>query len=184
MLTIFVPAEEVWDESNEVFVSQPPTTVHLEHSLVSMAQWEAKYHKPFLGKAEMTNDEILDYIRFMIVDPEIPTDIFSRLSQKNFSEINEYINDSQTATWFTESNNGSKATFRGGGTITAEIVYYWMVSLNIPFECQYWHLNRLLTLIRVCNEKNQPPKKLSQRELMRRNKAQNAARRKALGTKG
>ncbi len=184
MLTILVPAVEVWDETNEMFVRMPEVILNLEHSLVSLSRWESKYHTPFLTRKKLSTKEILDYVCCMAVDKTISPDDLTRLTEKDFTEINDYINDTQTATWFSESNNGNGSVIDRGEAVTSEIIYYWMVSLNIPFECQYWHLNRLLTLIRVCNVKNQPPKKMSQKALLSRNHALNAARRKALKTKG
>lgn len=174
MLTIRIPAVDFWDESKEEFVSTKEQTLCLEHSLVSISKWESKWHKPFLSKKEKTIEEILDYIKCMTITQNINPDVYGRLTNDNIARINDYIDDSMTATWFSDEK-GPKAS---GKVITSEVIYYWMVTLNIPFECQKWHLNRLLTLIRVCNEENKTPKKLSRSEILRRNAALNAARRK------
>lgn len=174
MLTIRIPAVDFWDESKEEFVSTKEQTLRLEHSLVSISKWESKWHKPFLSKKEKTIEEILDYIRCMTITQNINPDVYGRLTNDNIARINDYIDDSMTATWFSDE----KRPKASGKVITSEVIYYWMVTLNIPFECQKWHLNRLLTLIRVCNEENKTPKKLSRSEILRRNAALNAARRK------
>lgn len=181
MLTITIPGTEMWDEENECFATAPgeDITVTLEHSLVSLSKWESKHHKAFLGKQRKTKEETLDYIRCMVVGGSVSDDDLSRLSPDNVTQINAYIEDPMTATYISDVHKGG-----GRETVTAELVYYWMIALNIPFECQYWHLNRLLTLINVCSIKNQPTKKMGRNELMRRNTALNAARRKQLHTKG
>lgn len=180
MLTIVIPATEMWDEAKEEFVYTKEQTLQLEHSLVSLSKWESKHHKPFLGKQEKTDEEILDYIRCMTINQHVDPDVYNHLSLENYNAINAYIEDPMTATWFSEDKTakGSRET------VTAELIYYWMVTYNIPVDFQKWHLNRLLTLIRVCNVKNSPPKKMSKREILERNAALNAARRKKLGTKG
>ena len=180
MLRITVPASEQWDEVNEVFISGPEQTLQLEHSLISLSKWESKWHKAFLGKEEKSKEETLDYIRCMTLNQNIDTEVYHRLTPQNIEQINAYISDPMTATHF--NDDGIKHT--GREIITSELIYYWMVSLNIPVEFEKWHLNRLLTLIKVCNIKNTPPKKMSKGEIMRRNAALNAARRKKLGSKG
>lgn len=180
MLTITIPASEMWDEKNERFVDTKEYTLHLEHSLVSLSKWESKWCKPFLFTKEKTSEETLDYVRCMTLTSNVPPEVYYGLTSENIKAINEYIEAPMTATYFGQDRNG-----RGNREIiTSELIYYWMIALNIPFECQKWHLNRLLTLVRVCNIKNQPAKKMSKREIMSRNAALNAARRKQLGTKG
>ena len=180
MLRIVIPSYELWDENNQVFVYTKEQTLQLEHSLVSLSKWEAKWNKPFLSKGEKSWEESIDYIRCMTITQNVDPGIYSFLSNDNIREINRYIDLPMTATTFREE----KATGSNGEQITAEIIYYWMIALNIPPEYQKWHLNRLLTLIRVCNIKNQPPKKLSRREIMKRNSMLNAKRLQKLHTRG
>lgn len=180
MLTITIPASELWDESTEKFISIKEQTLQLEHSLISLSNWESKWHKPFLSKTEKTPEETIDYIRCMTLTKNVDPNIYYFLSEENIKRVNDYIADSMTATWFSEDKNKKPNREQ----VTAEIIYYWMIALNIPFECQKWHLNKLLTLIRVCNIKNQPDKKMSSREILNRNAALNAARLKQMKTKG
>ncbi len=180
MLRIIVPAAEFWDEINEEFIYKDEQPLQLEHSLVSLSKWESKWCKPFLSKDEKTTEETIDYIRCMTLTQNVKPDVYERLSSENISQVNQYIQAPMTATWFSETGTGK----RNSEQITSELIYYWMIALNIPFECQKWHLNRLFTLIRVCNIKNQPPKKRSRREIMSRNAALNAARCKQLNTNG
>lgn len=180
MLEITIPETEQWDELKQEFVCTKEQTLQLEHSLVSLSKWESKWCKPFLSKEDKTFEETIDYIRCMTLNRHVPDEVYGCLTRSNIKQINEYISAPMTATWFNKD-----ATGRGSREqITSELIYYWMIALNIPFECQKWHLNRLLTLIRVCNLKNQPSKKMSRREIMSRNAALNAARRKQLGTNG
>lgn len=180
MLQITIPAVELWDERKQEFVITKEQTLQLEHSLVSISKWESKWCKPFLSKQEKTFEEILDYIKCMTITQNVDPEVYNYLTNKNIEEINEYINAPMTATYFSDEKNSKPSREQ----VTAELIYYWMIAFNIPFECQKWHLNRLLTLIKVCNIKNQPPKKRSKKEIMSRNAALNAARRKRLNTKG
>ena len=180
MLYITIPSCEMYDESTEEFVYAKEQTLQLEHSLVSLSKWESKWCKPFLSKQDKTMEETIDYVRCMTVNQISDPTVYSRLTIDNLNSINEYIGSPMTATTFSNTPKGGSS----GEQVTSELIYYWMIALNIPFECQKWHLNRLLTLIRVCEVKNQPPKKMSKREIMSRNAALNAARRKKLGTKG
>ena len=180
MLRITIPATELWDESKEEFINIKEQTLQLEHSLVSLSKWESKWCKPFLSKQEKTQEQIIDYVRCMTITQNVNPEIYKYLSRDNLKQINDYIDAPMTATWFSEDKNKKG----NNNQITSEIIYYWMITFNIPFECQKWHLNKLMTLIRVCDIKNQPPKKRSQKEIMSRNAALNAARRKRLNSKG
>lgn len=169
-----------WDEAKEEFVSGETQILQLEHSLVSLSKWESKWCKPFLSKEPKNDEETLDYIKFMTLTPNVNPEVYEHLNNSHLIQINRYIESPMTATTFSNDKNGK----RSREIVTAELIYYWMIALQIPFECQEWHLNRLLTLIRVCNVKNAPPKKMSKRETMQRYAALNAARRKQLNSSG
>ena len=179
MLQITVPAGTLWDERIEEFVSTKEQTLQLEHSLVSLSKWESKWHKPFLSDKEKTFEETIDYIRCMTITQNVKPEVYLFLTKENVDQIYEYINDSMTATTFNDTDN----TF-GREVITAEIIYYWMISLNIPIEFQKWHLNKLITLIKVISLKNAPKKKISKQAYIERMRQLNDARRKELNTKG
>lgn len=181
MLRIEVPlGPEKWDEKKQMFIEPKVQVLQLEHSLVSLSKWESKYCKPFLSKSEKTIEETLDYIKFMTISQNVNPEVYDHITLNNVREINAYIDAPMTATTFAQDKNGRS----NREIITAELIYYWMITLNIPFECQKWHLNRLITLIRVCDVKNAPPKKMSKREIASRNASLNAARRQRLNTKG
>lgn len=181
MLTINIPiSPEGWDEKKQEFVDPKVQTLQLEHSLVSLSKWESKWKKPFYSKKEMTEEETLDYIKCMTLTKNVSSDVYDHLTRENIKAVMDYIGDSMTATTFGMNEKGPN----NREVITSELIYYWMIASNIPFECQKWHLNRLITLIRVCSIKNTPPKKRSKRELMSRNAALNASRRQQMNTKG
>ena len=179
MLKITVPAMEYYDEVNNEFIEFKEQVLQLEHSLVSISKWEAKWHKPFLDGKDKTLEQVIDYVRCMTITQNVNLDVYTRLTEGNLKDINDYIENPMTATTFSDINQSPSREI-----ITSEIIYYWMVAFNIPFECQKWHLNRLLTLIRVCNIKSNPPKKMGRNEILQRNKALNEARKKKLNTKG
>ena len=181
MLTITIPATEEFDEVKGEFVYVKAQTLQLEHSLISVSKWESKWEKPFLGRQEKTAEEVIDYIKCMTLNPSVNPEAYQCLTQANLNAINDYIAAPMTATYFSEEKGG-KANRE---VVTAELIYYWMIALNIPFDpCQKWHLNRLLTLIRVCNIKSQPPKKRGKRDTVNSYAQLNAARRKQLNTRG
>lgn len=180
MLYITIPAAEFYDEEKNEFVYAKEQKLQLEHSLVSLRKWESKWCKAFLTKVDKTEEETIDYIKCMTITQNVDPEVYNRLTDKNIKQINEYIAAPMTATYISEENNGKP----NRETVTAELIYYWMIALNIPFECQRWHLNSLLTLIKVCNIKNTPPKKRSKKEIASRNAALNAQRRQQLNTRG
>lgn len=180
MLTITVGASDVYDEGAEKFGTQGGVVLQLEHSLVSLSKWESIHEKPFLEGAAKTGEEVLSYIECMLVGENPRGEFLSKLSQKNFDDINSYIDAKRSATWFSEIEPRS----RNSEIITSELVYYWMTVFHIDWEAQHWHLNRLFTLIRICNIKQSKPKKMSRSEIARRNRELNERRKRELGTTG
>jgi len=180
MLTLSVVGDEYYNEETEEFESHGDFTLELEHSLVSLSKWESIHNKPFLSERTKTPSEILSYVECMILSPVYSPDVLQQLSVANFDTINEYIESKQSATTF-----GTMPERKGRGeVITSELIYYWMVAYTIPFECEIWHLNRLFALIRICNIKNAPAKKMSRSEVARRNRDLNEQRKAQLGTTG
>ena len=181
MLQITIPAIELWDEQKEEFiVADKEQTLQLEHSLVSISKWESKWHKAFLSKEEKTYEETIDYIKCMTITQNVDPKVYTRLTNSNLEAINNYISDPMTATVFYNKQTQSGPKER----ITSELIYFWMIASNIPMECQKWHINRLLTLIRVCDIKNTPPKKRSRREIASEYARLNASRRSRMNSKG
>lgn len=183
MLEIIVPQTELFDENSQTFLFCKETPLTLEHSLVSISKWESKWHEPFLVNKNKTDEQMRDYCRCMTITQHVDPVVYQCLSNKNLEEIAAYMNDPMTAT--TISKKEGQAKSGGSGEImTSELLYYYMITLGIPVDFQKWHLNRLIMLINVCNEKNKPAKKMSASEIAQRNRALNASRRKRLGTKG
>ena len=180
MHKIVVKGREFFDERTEEFVSTKDTVLCLEHSLISVSKWESKWHKPFLSTQNKTEEEMLDYIRCMTITQNVDNNVYYGLSQDNLMEIKNYMEDPMTATWFNDKNNPKSKQ----KSVTTELIYYWMISLGIPIELEKWHLNRLLTLIRVCNLENAPKKKMKRGDILKQNTALNQARRGILGTTG
>lgn len=180
MLVIIIEGDESFNEETKTFATTNDVVIELEHSLVSVSKWEAIYQKPFLSSGKKTSEEIFDYLKSMVITQDVDLDVLYKCSQRNLDRIQEYIDSKQSATTF-----GIMPEHRGPGeVITSELIYYWIVSFNIPFECQHWHLNRLFSLIRICNIKNSKPKKVSRMELAQRNRDLNAKRKAELGTTG
>ena len=180
MLPLIIPETQLFNEQDNTFIHVKEQKIHLEHSLVSLSKWESKWHKPFLTDKPKTNEETIDYIKCMTITQNVKDEVYLCLNNDHVTQINDYIANPMTATTI-HDNNQKKIN---NEQITSELIYYWMISLNIPFKCEKWHLNRLITLVKVCNIKNEPPKKMSKRDIMSRNAALNAARRKQLNTKG
>lgn len=178
LIKIHVPKTEFYDSESETFKTVNETTLELEHSLEAISKWESKWCKAFLGRDEKTTEQVIDYIKCMTLN-EVDDYIYLALTNQMIDEIATYIEKPMTATWFNDSHSKPSRD-----VITSEIIYYWMITLGIPFECQRWHLNRLLTLIKVVNIKNAPPKKMKRKEIFEQNKALNEARKKQYNTKG
>lgn len=179
MLRIIVGDEGFNDETNE-FVTVDPVVIELEHSLVSLSKWESKFEKPFLGREEKTKEETFEYLKMMVLTQDLPEGIFDKLSTENIQEIKEYIDSKQSATIFTEIGRG-----RGKEEIiTSELIYYWMVAFTIPFACEHWHLNRLLTLVRICGIKSGKQKKMPKGQLAQQYRELNERRKAEMGTRG
>ncbi len=179
MLCVTIPAGEFYDEANGIFIETKTQILQLEHSLVSLSKWEAKWKKPFLGADKKTVEETNDYIRCMTLTQNVNSNVYKAIPGDVVEKVREYIDDPMTATWF--RNGGSRPQNK---IMTAERFYSLMISLNIPFECQKWHLNRLITLIRVCSIESVPQKNMSRNEIYKSNREINAMRRKRLHSKG
>lgn len=180
MLTIEVQGKEVYNDDLNEFIQIPSTKLRLEHSLVSISKWESKWKVPFLGKEEKTPEQVLDYVKIMTITQNVDPIVYAGLTKEHMKKINEYIADPMTATWFSEKDKKPN----NGRVVTSELIYYWMIALNIPIEFQKWHFNKLMTLIQVCNEEQQPKKELSKKDLYARNRNINAARKAALHSRG
>lgn len=190
MLKIKIPDQEdqLWDEEKEEFIYRTAAKgceLTLEHSLLSVSKWESIWCKPFLETKDKSVEEMLSYIECMVVTPtNVDFETIKRIPQSEFDRINAYINNPATAS--TINTHGGMKGNTSGEAITSELIYYWMTAMNIPFECQKWHLNRLLTLVRICEIKNDPKgqKKMSANEIRQDYDKLNEARRKAMHTKG
>lgn len=193
MLTITIEAREVFDQVTETFIkNEKDVTLTLEHSLISIRKWESKWHKPFM-KTKKNDEELLDYIRCMTITHNVDPEIYRCLTPKQIEEIVLYIQDSMTATWFSNNEGQVGGQKKKEETITAEIIYYWMVTLNIPVEFERWHVNQLLTLIRVVSLKQESAmnsgknKKLSSKDraaMAAKRQQINMERRAKTGSKG
>lgn len=181
MLEVTIPAQELYDEKKNEFFTVKEQTLRLEHSLVSLSKWESKWHKPFITKEDKTVEETIDYIRCMTITQNVDPNVYRVIPGDIIQKIYAYIEDPMTATTINDRKKpGGRAE-----VMTSELIYYWMTALQIPFECQKWHLNRLLMLIKVCNVKNSGSEnKMSRNEILKNNAAINAARRQKLRSKG
>ena len=179
MLQIEVPGQELFNDETQEFIYTKTRTLNLEHSLISLSKWESKWAIPFLKKRDLTADQTIDYIRFMTIDKNVDDNVYKCLTQKNLDDVLAYIEKPMTATWFNDRDNSPSRE-----VITSEIIYYYMIELGIPFECQKWHLNRLMTLIKVCNLKRSGGKKMKPQEILNQNRALNEQRKRQLNTRG
>lgn len=200
MLQIHIPKQEhLWDEVRECFIDVEECDLMLEHSLLSISKWEGIYHKPFIGRDQKSFEQVLTYIKCMTINKNVPDDVFLCIPQTEMTRIQEYIDDDHTATFFRDPNGKKTGASPKKEIITSEVIYYYMISLNIPVEFEKWHLGRLMTLIKVCNEKNREAEQAAKRkgkrgksnlttreqhDLAARYHDLNEARKKQLGTRG
>lgn len=187
MLSVVIPPVELWDENKQEFINFPGAKIMLEHSLIAISKWEAKYRKAYLSMDKKTEAETRYYVKCMTITPNVPDLAYRCLTSENYKEIKAYIDSPMSATTFRENKNHPHSNEK----ITSELIYYWMVSNQVPFECEKWHINRLMNLLKICSIKNQEsqkgmkkPKKTASSSHMASMAALNAQRRAALGTKG
>lgn len=178
-LIINLPGTESWDTVNERFVYSEGVQLELVHSLVTLSKWEIRFEKHFLSNEKKTSEETFAYIQMMSLTP-VDIETLHTMSNENLAEINAYIERKSTATWFKDTPGQG----RSREIITNEIIYHWMFALQIPKETEHWHLNRLFTLIKVINEKNQPKKKMGRAEALAQQRKLNAERLAASGSSG
>lgn len=181
MLPITIPERELWDERNNCMLYTKEVHLKLEHSLISISNWEMKWHVSYFDEKQKTEEQAFDYIRCMTLNKELSDDVYRGLTQENVKDINDYMLNSMTATTIGEVKNQTNMSHR---KITSELIYYWMIQFGIPFSCEKWHINRLIMLIRVCAEESKPRKGRKQKDIAMDYRAINAARRAALNTKG
>lgn len=185
MLKIVIPKQELFNNQTSEFIYIKEQTIQLEHSLVSISKWESKWLKPYFSKNKKTREELIDYIRCMTISQNIDPNVYYGLTEENYSLITKYIESPMTATVINDDGFDNKNAKKNKTFITSELIYYWMISLNIPIEFQKWHINRLLTLIRVCQIKNSPDnKKRSKSEVAKYYSELNKKRRKELNSSG
>lgn len=181
MLPLTISAGELYDEvRNEFIVVDKDTELMLEHSLISISKWESKYHKPFIGKANKTNEELIYYIQCMTLNKNVNENVYKHITVEQLKAVKDYIDDPMTATKVTERGSRRKSN----EIVTSEVIYGWMVALQIPYQFEKWHLNRLITLIKVCNAQNTPKKKMSMKDTVSQNASLNELRKARMGTKG
>lgn len=179
MLDIIIPATEQFDERTMQFVETKEQKLTLEHSLISISKWEAKWKISYIDTKDKTRDQRLDYIRCMSLKGDISDDVLYSIAPQEMQKINNYINDSMSATVVKNTGGSASNQFT-----TSELIYSWMVGYQIPVEFEKWHLSRLLTLIKVISEENKPKKKMTPSEIAARNKALNAKNRAKYHSRG
>ena len=187
MKKIHIPAGTLFNEADQTFIDTEEATLELEHSLAAISKWECKWHEPFFGEQKKTKEQVVDYIRCMTLNPDVDPNVYLVIPATAIKEIGDYLEDKMTSIkWPDKQQNGRTRTYGKPSkeTITSELIYYWMFTQNIPLECENWHVNKLLSVIRMCSTKNTPPKKSNPNAILARNASLNAARRKALGTTG
>lgn len=183
MLPVVVHSPEYYNEATQTFEdAKPDVVLQLEHSLISLSKWESKWKTSFISARDLTLEQMIDYIRCMTINKVSDPSVYTRLSAQNIIDIRNYIDDPMTATTI---NRNAKPRFKNGKATTSEEIYGWMVGLGIPFECEKWHLNRLMMLIEVCSiQQNGGGKKMSPQERAQWQAMQNVKRRSRSGSRG
>lgn len=181
MLSLVVPAMELYDSEREEFVYTKPVSFEIEHCLLAMSRWESKWKKPFLSPDEKTSDEVIDYIRCMTMSDNVPDDVYNRLPYDVIEQINDYVDAPHSATTIRNQEGSGRVR---NEIVTTEVIYYWMTAFGIPFECETWNLDRLLKLIEICLIKSQPAKKMPKAQVRQMYDSLNKARRSKLHSKG
>lgn len=184
MLKLVIPGKECFDDEQNLFFTQDDLVLEMEHSLVSLSKWEAKFEKPFLsngGTNDKTPEEILGYLEAMILTPDYPENWYERLTEENVKQVNEYIEAKVSGTWFNEGGSQTKSTSE---TITSELIYYWMDAYGIDTSRENWHLTRLFNLIKIHSLKNTKPKPMSKSEQAAQQRKLNAERRSKMSSAG
>lgn len=183
ILHITIPGKENWDSVKEEFIYEEDAELYLQHSLVTVAEWEARWKISFLDTDNKTPEQITDYIKIMTINQnEVDDSVYKRLTKENLDEINRYLKDEMSATTITD--HGTPESNGRNEIITAEIVYYWMFSHNVPVEFENWHFNRLITLLKTCNIKSNPDNKMTKQETAKMYAEMNKARRQKYNSKG
>lgn len=180
MLTITIKGNELWDEKKGEFIDVKGQTLQLEHSLVSISKWESKWHKPFISSEKRTREETIDYIRCMTLTQNVDPMVYMAVTSQQINEVNAYIDDPMSAKTFRKTPGKGRVY----SSVTSEDIYSLMVSYQIPFECKKWHFNRLMALIKTCEENNNDGGKMKKNEYADFRRRLNAARRAKYNTRG
>ena len=178
-LQLYVNGTELFDSERRMFIQVKPQKLVLEHSLISISKWEAKHHKMYLETKDKTGLELLDYIKCMTINGDVPDVVYYALSEQNFNDILTYMEDPMTA-----SSVYNPPRKNHQERVSSELIYYWMIQYGIPFECEKWHINRLLMLINICSRKSSTLSKADKQAMDQRRAAINAERKAKLHTKG
>lgn len=175
MLELHISETELWDPVSEKFLLVKEQSLPLEHSLLSISKWEEKWHKPMplINNERLSGDEFLDYVRCMTISRNPDPLVYRCITAREVEAIMAYINDPHTATWFGNEKSGGNDK----RPLTTELIYHLMFAFGVSKECEKWHLNRLMTQLRVEYEESKPSKKKTPAEIAERHRMLNAKRR-------
>lgn len=182
MITIDLGSLEYYDSSKNEFVYEEGGKARFEYSLKMLYEWEGKWKKAFLkDNKDLTTEEAVDFYMTMALDP-----IDQKFMTGEVMEtLSKYINDSQTATTFTDlKGQNENNSLSKGKVYTSEELYAMMITSNVPLDFENRNLNRLIAILRIISAQNNPPKKMSTNEIYKQNATLNAERKARLNTKG